>query len=976
MPRGHRISAENKQLVINNFTELYEDTTEEFVNLIGGANSYGSVLSWVSLVRGFRPKQFQVDFYVNKLEVPNSLIQLFLDVSPAMVSIVGTSRDVYRETMRAVRYNPLGNNGGLNVAVAKNMAYVVARLGQISYRNNTVPNWRKPSDMSQGVWLFLKIQIELGVREGEEALNIEGSSSLADRLNANAPEVVEVVEDDAFIDADGQAQGVSEPIVLTDTFVDVSTGEEIQAPVDSDGGLVIEPRALADLEVKPNTGITPNWAYQNYNSLNFSWRNDSTLRPSEGELANTLRLALALQEGYYTKEAIIRILKFIKSRGFSISRSRSALEVFGRSTGRTQNTGSFLTIQIKADTRRATRFNRLTWNTFILNGFNNNSTRLRIREFLEVGEGEHLRTTRFSGRGANLSGVLAIPYNGNIPLRDSIPSFLEVEAIYNGLIVGEAGASVSTTDSEEGVSFSSSHSVEHFYFLGFSFAPSGNLYNSEVDLKRMVSIPNMGDSSSRREPVFVFWFGKITSGGGVAVYQLQWGSGEGIPSTGINDLQELNSYFKNNQNRLSQPHKLQLYRLTPESDSGLVNTLLDLNSASMVKPQYKMGGATSTFNLQTDNMFYRNQPFNVVAEASFNVVDSQGASILTKEQLIKSSKTPLDKLTFGWELEFYLKQGNSRNLVSELNSNNKAGALGFNAGMGEGMPVNGGKYGIVNDGSLSSPRGSTGLENREDENFLGYDEKELVSPVLLGEKGYGLVTKACESLMESSVRINASDGLHVHFDIYGRSPSKFKFKAWEIANVMINYTLLMPIIDKYQSVSRTRKMESGAMNSGGRWARAFSKDQITQLKEFSASKSNDYVKLYKEIYNGDSNVTVWKLNGSRNKYHQSRYRTINIHSAVTSIGTMEFRQGSPSTDPLYINNWIKFCYYLIMASKNGILEEPTEGSQNTKNMKLWSYCEWMLPDSVASYIANATYIIDGRSIEQSFTSDYPERERR
>ena len=59
-----------------------------------------------------------------------------------------------------------------------------------------------------------------------------------------------------------------------------------------------------------------------------------------------------------------------------------------------------------------------------------------------------------------------------------------------------------------------------------------------------------------------------------------------------------------------------------------------------------------------------------------------------------------------------------------------------------------------------------------------------------------------------------------------------------------------------------------------------------------------------------------------------------------------------------------------MASKKGYLKNTTDEDE------LWSYCEWMLPDEVPSYIANATYMIDGRNVEQSFSRDFIVREDR
>ena len=318
------------------------------------------------------------------------------------------------------------------------------------------------------------------------------------------------------------------------------------------------------------------------------------------------------------------------------------------------------------------------------------------------------------------------------------------------------------------------------------------------------------------------------------------------------------------------------------------------------------------------------------------------------------SKRPFKDLTFGWELEGYIKK-RRRSINALLNSNNPAGALKF--GSGETMPVNGGSYKMVSDASINHPDRGRGEINRKDDGYEDYDVAELVSPVLEGEKGLILVDKSVQALNSSGFRINSSAGLHVHFDAMGRGSSP-KFKAWQLANMMINYHVLHPVIDKYQNVGRT----GGTVS----WAKDFNESQLSELRAFSDSKSNDYLKLYKEIYKGDRYVNEWKVGESREHYHGSRYRTVNIHSAVSRAGTVEFRQGSPSTDYDYIKNWILWLYYIVKASEVGYIKKPSGDMGFQEYLKqAWKYTEWLLPDDVASFIANSTYMIDGANIESA-----------
>ena len=339
---------------------------------------------------------------------------------------------------------------------------------------------------------------------------------------------------------------------------------------------------------------------------------------------------------------------------------------------------------------------------------------------------------------------------------------------------------------------------------------------------------------------------------------------------------------------------------------------------------------------------------------SGSATSSSSSTTLTEFDMKAVSKQPFKDLTFGWELEGYIKK-RRRSINALLNSNNPAGALKFD--YGETMPVNGGSYKMVSDASINHPDRGRGEINRKDDGYEDYDVAELVSPVLEGEKGLILVDKSVQALNSSGFRINSSAGLHVHFDAMGRGSSP-KFKAWQLANMMINYHVLHPVIDKYQNVGRT----GGTVS----WAKDFNESQLSELRAFSDSKSNDYLKLYKEIYKGDRYVNEWKVGESREHYHGSRYRTVNIHSAVSRAGTVEFRQGSPSTDYDYIKNWILWLYYIVKASEVGYIKKPSGDMGFQEYLKqAWKYTEWLLPDDVASFIANSTYMIDGANIESA-----------
>ena len=947
MPRGSRISAENKQLVINNFTELYEDTTEEFVNLIGGNG--GTVLSWVSLVRGFRPKQFQVDFYVNKLVVPNSLIQLFLDVSPAMVSIVGTERDVYRVTMRATRYATLGVNPELNAHIAKNMAYVVARLGQISYANNNLPNWRKPSDMSDSVWEVLKYNIESGVREGENALN------LADRLNANAPEVAEVVEDDAFVDMDGEvAVGeVSLTPEMTDTpEIGLTPMEEL-----SDDRRAMVGRQLANLPIVENTTITPNWAFNNRNSINFAWGDDSGLSPSEGELVNTLRWALALENGYISKETSFKFLKFIKSRGFSISPNAGALDMFGRSTGRTQNNGAFLTIQIKANSSNARRFNRATWNDVILRSFNAPVARTRLREFWDSGEGANLRTTRFSGRGSNLRGVLAIPYNGASPSRDSVPSFSNAMTMYQGLVGASSPTSAPTDTTQQQTPPSA------YFFLGVASARSGSLYNNITLASRSLSHLGANDGSSS---VYVFWFGQVdvSAVGGFQLYQLQWGNGIGMGNYGINDLSELQNYFIAQGSRLGTPNTLQLFKIS--NGSRIATALLSQDAYPQISPYFSSGTADATLDLLTDNLYYPTRAFKALMEASRNVVTAGGADPLasgsTAQDMqqnesvassLKAIKTQLIDRTFAYEVEGNFRGSSGvSNKVASLRKSikevceergvtktrgieneaiskplgnrftiNESGNGLFTLTLKGDMSVQGSGIasgeGFETDSPVFIPKNIDIAKTNIDDSITA--EKLAQYTWSSYVEMWEWISIVGEAMLRSGVRIHKSAGLHIHI-------SNTDFTNAETKQYLENFAGFEPLFDLMMPVN-SRK--------AGRSYNA----SIVQEGTITTGHSRG-------SRTPSPSPTEWRRTCRTGR---SKVRT------ETGIGTLEFRHTMTSIDSELTKHFIILAYSLVEASK---IKQFT--SFKFKDL------ESFLPIATSTYLYNRIEDLAQPDVENSF----------
>jgi len=853
MPRGSRISREQENRVAGDFIYLWEDTIDEFVERV--SNERNSLSSYMTHLRGFRPKQYQVDYYVNRLNVPNSLIQLFLNVSPAMISIVGTQRDVYRDTM--VRIMRAGGrlSDQMNQRVAKNMAFAIALAGEISSSDNNLPNWRKPSGMQDAEWVSLKRYIESGVIFGES----EREGSIINRANANAPEVAEVVEDDAFVDMDGEvAVGeVSSTPEMTEEEAEVVAFDTENAGVSS----TTNPSELSYLEMAPVTGIYPEW-------VNTNWRTTPLSR-----LVNELRLALALQEVGWSRDKIKKLLFFINRRKLTVSGLSRALVLRGETTShRNTREPTFLTINIQAKESSSSRFNGATMNRQIKSWFQDDSF---VQEWYRTGGGANLRTTRFTGRGINLRGTLALPYAYSINDPrfngwESFPTFERTRQQYEGINQVEgSGTSSPTISLTEAVS--STH--QQYYFLGVAFAPSGSLYNNETISSR--ELRNLGSQGSAGR-VYVFWFGKIdvSAEGGIQLYQLQWGSGTGMTSadsSGISYVSNLDSYFLAQGSRLSTPNTLQLFKISNGSATG--TALLSETIYPPITPTFFTHTAEASFNLLTDTFKLPSRAFNALREASQNVITAGGASLTNAKLKAIAEKPFLETNTIGYEFEGGHPDLSMRRLASAYqNLGANVQAEGYNHTT---RP----QWKLVPDVTVAS------LPN----------PYELVSPILTGTDGLEELERVLRVSQELGCEIYKQGGVHVHFGCNG----------WDLQtkkNILINQYIMSKWLQATQPKHRRNN----------RWAKPFSTISNT-LPEWKARVE------------GATNER-----GLTSVVGNDRYCEINITNTRQPTWEWRFPQGNIEVDTNL--NMIKLLDKIIEASKEGVLSPE---NVNEDNMKKW-----------------------------------------
>ena len=510
--------------------------------------------------------------------------------------------------------------------------------------------------------------------------------------------------------------------------------------------------------------------------------------------------------------------------------------------------------------------------------------------------------------------------------------------------------------------------VEGFFMLGVMlFRPQMTFRDDGVFIRE-------GAVSGRRSAVFYFVTRVIRDSVGYPIYRIVWGEQNfgitGLPNfkSGLtSELDKIKDLW-NLSGKLSRDNAIKLQLVTdPEEAQNVRNAWSGFGGNFSIRRYDSeiVSEGFSQINAMTGRM---NRLLMAEPEWAQGEQVAQENTFLSQQQMINASKESFDQLTYAFELEAYVKQGSRRGAADALNSlaTNIPGALKYTERSGRTLPVNEGQFTLAYDGSISTPMSSVGRKNRSDEGWVGYDQAEFVSPILFGKEGLEKVKYFCEIANEAGVRVNSSDGLHVHFDAHGRSPSTYKPEAWQLASLMYNYHVLHPVIDKYQNIGRILKLDGERLVSSTTWAKDFTPSQLKKLKDFAQAKKTDYKELYLDIYGGDRGYEEWSPGQRVSKYDQSRYRTVNIHASVSKNGTVEIRQGSPSTDYLYIQNWIIWMYYLIIVSKNGVFEKPSSKYGGRKyNDEAWTYCELFLPDNVASYITNTMYLVDGENIDMN-----------
>lgn len=157
-----------------------------------------------------------------------------------------------------------------------------------------------------------------------------------------------------------------------------------------------------------------------------------------------------------------------------------------------------------------------------------------------------------------------------------------------------------------------------------------------------------------------------------------------------------------------------------------------------------------------------------------------------------------------------------------------------------------------------------------DSSLSGNNTFELVSPVLEGQNGLKELKKVCWVLDACGVKVNASCGLHIHFDA-----ANFSLQTWK--NIAVSYKHIESVIDKFMPESR---------------------------------RNNNYCRSLR-------NITEQKINNAQSidnlqqvAFENTRYFKVNPQS-YSRHKTIEFRQHAGSINYDKISNWVLFLNGLV-----------------------------------------------------------------
>jgi len=214
------------------------------------------------------------------------------------------------------------------------------------------------------------------------------------------------------------------------------------------------------------------------------------------------------------------------------------------------------------------------------------------------------------------------------------------------------------------------------------------------------------------------------------------------------------------------------------------------------------------------------------------------------------------------------------------------------------------KWKIVSDASIDCQKKEGSRKVSADRNY----SVELVSPIC-EYKDIETVQELVRKLREAGAFVNQSCGIHIHINA---AP----FQAPKLRNLVNIMASKEDMIYKALKVSRGRELD---------YCKKIDPDFLERLNKRKPKSLENLKSIW---YNG--------YDGSRQHYHQSRYRCLNLHS-VFQKGTIEFRAFNSEMHAGKIKAYVQFCLAITAQAFNQRSASPakTESSNEKYTFRVW-----------------------------------------
>lgn len=220
--------------------------------------------------------------------------------------------------------------------------------------------------------------------------------------------------------------------------------------------------------------------------------------------------------------------------------------------------------------------------------------------------------------------------------------------------------------------------------------------------------------------------------------------------------------------------------------------------------------------------------------------------------------------------------------------------------------ASGRKWKVMSDSSIDCQRKEGRRKISADRNY----SVELVSPICK-YSDIETVQELVRKLREAGAFVNSSCGIHIHINA---AP----FDAPKLRNLVNIMAAKEDMIYKALKVSR------------GRETSYCQKIDPRFLEKINQQKPKTLDKLKQIWYNG--------RDGSREHYHSSRYRCLNLHS-VFQKGTVEFRAFNGDLHAGKIKAYVQFCLAITAQALNQRSASPTKTQSSNEK---YTFRVWLL----------------------------------